>query len=102
MPPPESNLPPRDAPAAPLAEREVTTIVVGVLLAVFLASLDQTIIATALPAIAAEFRDAEHLSWVMSGYLLTATAATPIYGKLGDLYGRRILLTIAITVFAAA
>jgi len=95
-------LSPRDAPAAPLAEREVKTIVIGVLLAVFLAALDQTIVATALPAIAAEFRDAEHLSWVMSGYLLTATAATPIYGKLGDLYGRRVLLTIAITMFTLA
>lgn len=98
---------PRDSqpvPAAvqPLGEREVRTIVVGVLLAVFLAALDQTIVATALPAIAAEFGDAEHLSWVVSGYLLTATAATPIYGKLGDLYGRRILLTISILIFAAA
>jgi len=100
-------LSPRDsdpAPAGtqPLGEREVRTIVVGVLLAVFLAALDQTIVATALPAIAAEFRDAEHLSWVVSGYLLTATAATPIYGKLGDLYGRRLLLTISILIFAAA
>jgi EmrB/QacA subfamily drug resistance transporter len=87
---------------APLAEREVRTIIVGVLLAVFLASLDQTIVATALPTMAAEFQDVEHLSWIMSGYLLAATIATPVYGKLGDLYGRRTLLTIAIAVFVAA
>ena len=98
---PRDSHPASDA-VQPLGEREVKTIVVGVLLAVFLAALDQTIVATALPAIAAEFRDAEHLSWVMSGYLLTATAATPIYGKLGDLYGRRILLTISILIFATA
>ncbi|MCW5770417.1 MAG: MFS transporter [Rhodospirillaceae bacterium] len=78
------------------------TIVVGVLLAVFLAALDQTIVATALPTIAAEFHGGGHLSWVVSAYLLTATASTPIYGKLGDLYGRRLLLTIAILVFMAA
>lgn len=93
---------PRDNPAAPLADREVTTIITGVLIVVFLASLDQTIIATAVPAIAGEFRDVEHLSWVISGYLLTATAATPIYGKLGDLYGRRTLLAIAILIFTAS
>jgi len=96
-------LAPKDAPsAAPLAEREVTTIVIGVLLAVFLAALDQTIVATALPTIAAELRGADHLSWVVSAYLLTATVSMPIYGKLGDLYGRRALLTIATSIFTAA
>jgi EmrB/QacA subfamily drug resistance transporter len=93
---------PKDSPAAPLAEREVTTIVIGVLLSVFLAALDQTIVATALPAIAAEFHDGSQLSWVVSAYLLTATIAMPIYGKLGDLYGRRLLLTIAISIFMVA
>ncbi|MBL8664700.1 MAG: MFS transporter [Candidatus Odyssella sp.] len=87
---------------APLAEREVLTIIAGVLLAVFLASLDQTIVATALPTIAAEFQDVDHLSWIMSGYLLAATISTPIYGKLGDLYGRRTLLTTAIAFFVVA
>ena len=55
-----------------------------------------------LPTIAAEFKGVDHLSWVVSGYLLAATVSTPIYGKLGDLYGRRALLTIAISVFVAA
>lgn len=94
---------PKDSsPAAPLAERAVVTIIVGVLLSVFLAALDATIVATALPTIAAEFKGVDHLSWVVSGYLLAATVSTPIYGKLGDLYGRRALLTIAISIFVAA
>lgn len=93
---------PKDSAHAPLAERAVRTIVAGVLLSVFLAALDQTIVATALPTIAAEFKGVDHLSWVVSGYLLAATVATPIYGKLGDLYGRRTLLTVAISVFVAA
>lgn len=94
---------PKDSPShTPLAEREVLTIIAGVLLAVFLASLDQTIVATALPTIAAEFQGVDHLSWIMSGYLLAATISTPIYGKLGDLYGRRTLLTVAISFFVVA
>jgi EmrB/QacA subfamily drug resistance transporter len=80
----------------------VVTIIVGVLLSVFLAALDQTIVATALPTIAAEFRGVDHLAWIVSGYLLAATVSTPIYGKLGDLYGRRALLTVAISIFVAA
>jgi EmrB/QacA subfamily drug resistance transporter len=97
-----SRLSPKDGTPAPLAEREVITIISGVLLSVFLAALDQTIVATALPTIAAEFKGVDHLSWIVSGYLLAATVSTPIYGKLGDLYGRRTLLTIAISVFVAA
>lgn len=93
---------PRDSAQAPLAEREVRTIVIGVLLSVFLAALDQTIVATALPTIAAELRGVDHISWIVSGYLLAATVSTPIYGKLGDLYGRRALLTVAITIFVGA
>ena len=65
----------------------------------FLAALDQTIITTALPTMAAELGGVEHLSWVVSIYLLTATASTPIYGKLSDLYGRRRFLQGAIVIF---
>src|SRR5262249_47304995 len=54
------------------------------------------------PTIAAELKGVDHLSWIVSGYLLAATVSTPIYGKLGDLYGRRALLTVAISVFVAA
>src|SRR5258708_5836300 len=69
------------------------------MLGMFLSALDQTIVATALPRISADLQGVAHLSWVVSAYLLTSTAATPIYGKLSDLYGRKIMLQIAITVF---
>ncbi len=86
----------------PLAHAEVRTIVLGILLAMFLGALDQTIIATALPTIGRELSDVENLSWVVTAYLLTATAATPLYGKLSDIHGRRAMLLVAIAIFVAA
>ena len=74
-------------------------IVAGLTLGMFLAALEQTIVTTALPGIAAELKTAEHMSWVVSAYLLTSTAATPIYGKLSDLYGRKLMLQTAIGIF---
>ena len=71
----------------------------GVMLAMLLAALDQTIVATALPTIATDLHGLEHLSWVVTAYLLTSTIMVPIYGKLSDLYGRRMLFLVAITIF---
>jgi len=82
-----------------LSQAEIRTIIVGVLLAMFLAALDQTIIATALPTIGRELGDLEHLSWIVTVYLLTSTAVTPLYGKLSDSYGRRSIMLIGIVVF---
>jgi EmrB/QacA subfamily drug resistance transporter len=79
--------------------RETVIIIVGLLLGMFLAALDQTIVATALPRISSDLHGVEHLSWVVSAYLLTSTAATPIYGKLSDLYGRKLMLQAAIVIF---
>jgi EmrB/QacA subfamily drug resistance transporter len=96
---------PPPAPAsdhAPLAHAEIRSIVLGILLAMFLGALDQTIIATALPTIGRELADVENLSWVVTAYLLTATAATPLYGKLSDIHGRRAMLLVAIAIFVAA
>ena len=93
---------PSPAPPAPLTYRQTVVILAGLLLAFFLGALDQTSIATALPAIAGDLDGAEHLSWVFAGYLLTSTAATPIYGKLSDLYGRKLLLQAAFVIFLAA
>jgi EmrB/QacA subfamily drug resistance transporter len=87
---------------SPLAHAEIRTIVLGILLAMFLGALDQTIIATALPTIGRELADVENLSWVVTVYLLTATAATPLYGKLSDIHGRRAMLLIAIAIFVLA
>ena len=84
---------------AAASHREILRILGGIVLGMFLAALDQTIITTALPTMAAELGGVEHLSWVVSIYLLTATASTPIYGKLSDLYGRRGLLQGAIVIF---
>jgi EmrB/QacA subfamily drug resistance transporter len=85
---------------APLDHAAVRTIVLGILLAMFLGALDQTIVATALPTIGRELGDVENLSWVVSAYLLTATAVTPLYGKLSDIHGRRAMLLAAISIFA--
>ncbi|WP_341705505.1 MDR family MFS transporter [Ferrovibrio sp.] len=93
---------PPAAPAVPppaFSHREKIVVLVGLMLGMFLAALEQTIIATALPRIAADLGGAEHLSWIVSSYLLTSTAVTPIYGKLSDLYGRKIMLQTAIGVF---
>lgn len=64
-----------------------------------LASLDQTIVSTALPTIVADLGGLEHLSWVVTAYILTSTIAAPLYGKLGDLYGRRNMVFLSVTLF---
>jgi MFS family permease len=76
-------------------------IIVGVLVALFLAALDQTIVAPALPTIGSSLGNAEYLSWIVTAYLLTATAVTPLYGKLADLRGRRPVILGAIGIFVA-
>ncbi|MBF9196465.1 MDR family MFS transporter [Microvirga terrestris] len=86
-------------PSKALSQAEIRTIIMGVMLAMFLAALDQTIIATALPTIGRELGDLEHLSWIVTVYLLTSTAVTPLYGKLSDSYGRRTIMLIGIVVF---
>src|SRR3974390_2661316 len=76
-------------------------IIVGILLTMLLAALDQVMVATALPTIAEDLGDFENLSWVVTGNLLCATAATPLYGKLSDIHGRRTILLIAMGIYAA-
>src|ERR1700744_1146734 len=90
------------AGAMRFTHRETIIIIAGLMLGMFLSALDQTIVATALPRISSDLQGVGHLSWVVSAYLLTSTAATPIYGKLSDLYGRKALLLPSIAVFAAA
>jgi MFS family permease len=76
-------------------------IILGVLLTMLLAALDQVMVATALPTIAASLGDVENMSWVVTANLLCATAVTPLYGKLSDIHGRRSMILIAICVYAA-
>ncbi|HEY7830430.1 MAG TPA: MDR family MFS transporter [Solirubrobacteraceae bacterium] len=71
----------------------------GLLLVMFLAALDQTIVATALPTIVGDFGGLSHISWVVTAYLLAQTAVTPLYGKLGDMYGRKVVLQAGLVVF---
>jgi EmrB/QacA subfamily drug resistance transporter len=81
--------------------RQILTIMSGLMLGVFLASLDQTIVSTALPTIVGDFHRGDLLSWVITAYLLASTATTPLWGKAGDLYGRKRLFQLAIVVFLA-
>ncbi len=85
--------------ASTLDGRSKAVILVGVLLGLLLAALDQTIVSTAMPRIVAELQGLDLLSWVTTSYLLASTAMVPIYGKLSDLYGRKIILIFGIVVF---
>jgi EmrB/QacA subfamily drug resistance transporter len=71
----------------------------GLLLVMLLAALDQTIVATALPTIVGDLGGLDHISWVVTAYLLAQTAVTPLYGKLGDMYGRKVVLQFGLVVF---
>src|SRR5215510_16497351 len=79
--------------------QRVRLIFAALLLVLLLASLDQTIVSTALPTIVGDLGGLEHLSWVVTAYLLASTVVGPIYGKLGDLYGRKLVLQVAIVIF---
>jgi EmrB/QacA subfamily drug resistance transporter len=87
--------------AAPLDHATIRTIVAGIMLAMFLSALEQTIVAPALPAIGKSLGDVDNLSWVITAYLLALTATTPLFGKLSDIYGRRTILLLAIGIFIA-
>jgi EmrB/QacA subfamily drug resistance transporter len=89
------------AHARALSHPEVRSIVLGIMLAMFLGALDQTIVATALPTIGRHFSNLADLSWVVTAYLLTATAVTPLFGKMSDIHGRRVMMLIAIGIFVA-
>ncbi|THA78102.1 DHA2 family efflux MFS transporter permease subunit [Streptomyces sp. A0642] len=87
------------APGGERSTRSVLVAIGALLLGMLLAALDQTIVSTALPTIVSDLGGLEHLSWVVTAYLLASTAATPLWGKLGDQYGRKKLFQIAIVIF---
>src|SRR5680860_1003084 len=82
-----------------LSHRQILVVLAGLMAGMFLAALDQSIVGTALPRIVSDLGGLNHLSWVVTGYLLTATAVTPLWGKISDLYGRRLIFQTAIIIF---
>jgi EmrB/QacA subfamily drug resistance transporter len=86
---------------APPTPREVRTVFAGLMLALALASLDQNIVAVALPQIVSDLGGLHHLTWAVTSFLVTSTATTPLYGKLSDIYGRKPLFVVAIVIFLA-
>ena len=93
--------PSNDAPpaghAAPRGNIPLVIASVGLLL--LLAALDQTIVSTALPTIVTDLGGLDHLSWVVTAYILSSTVVAPLYGKLGDLYGRRVMVFVSVGLF---
>jgi EmrB/QacA subfamily drug resistance transporter len=90
------------APAEPgqgISHQRLLVIIGALLLGMLLAALDQTIVATALPTIAGDLHGLSHLSWVVTAYILASTASTPLWGKLGDQYGRKIFFQASIVIF---
>src|SRR3954447_11012148 len=79
--------------------RSVLLVVSGLMMVMLLASLDQTIVSTALPTIVGDLGGLEHISWVVTAYLLAITIVTPLYGKLGDQFGRKVVLQGALVIF---
>jgi EmrB/QacA subfamily drug resistance transporter len=89
------------APAAPSAGAQFLTVFPPIMLPMFLAVADQTIVATALPVIASGLGDIERASWVVVSYLIANTIAAPVYGRLGDTFGRRLMMFVALGIFMA-
>ncbi len=85
----------------PLTAAEMRTVFYGLMLGLFLSAVNQTIVATALPTIGRQFADFENLSWVIIAYLLSSTAVAPLYGKLSDIHGRRVVMLWALGLFIA-
>ena len=90
-----------DSPGAILDRRTLIPVFGALMLGMFLAALDQTIVSTALPTIVGDLGGLNHISWVVTSYLLASTASTPLYGKLGDMYGRKPVFLAAILIFLA-
>jgi EmrB/QacA subfamily drug resistance transporter len=82
-----------------MSQQRILVIIGALLLGTLLAALDQTIVATALPTIAGDLHGLSHLSWVVTAYLLASTVSTPLWGKLGDLYGRKVFFQASIVIF---
>src|SRR5262249_53837352 len=90
---------PPQASARALDRATALSIIIGIMLAMFLSALEQSIVAPALPTIGRALADADDLSWVVTAYLISTTVATPLFGTLSDIYGRRRMMLIAVGIF---
>jgi EmrB/QacA subfamily drug resistance transporter len=95
-PPPATS---SEASAAQARARSIRAVFAALILVLLLAALDQTIVSTALPTIVGELGGVTHLSWVVTAYLLSSTIVSPLYGKFGDIHGRKIILQVAVVIF---
>ena len=82
-----------------MSRNRILLVTAGIMLSLFLASMESTVVATAMPTIASELGGLEHYAWVFSAYMLASTTTVPLYGKLSDLYGRRKLYVLAMAIF---
>src|SRR5580704_12720456 len=98
---PAGGAPPGEAGAQWLTHKQIMIVLPGLLMAMLLAMLDQLVVGTALPRIVGDLGGVSHLSWVVTAYVLASTITTPLYGKLGDMYGRKKLFMVAIVLFLA-
>src|ERR1700739_4909861 len=101
-PPAEQRATAAALPVPPPGRSVFLTVFPSIMLPMFMAAVDQTIVATALPAIGATLGSLERVSWVVVGYLVANTIAAPVYGRLGDAIGRRRMMFTALAVFVAA
>ena len=88
-------------PTTELSDRDRSITMIGILTAMLLAALDQSIVTPAMPTIGGQLGDPQYLPWIVTAYLLTATAVAPLYGKISDIYGRRRTLYAALILFLA-
>ncbi|MGI8483207.1 MAG: MDR family MFS transporter, partial [Thermomicrobiales bacterium] len=96
---PASKVAPQGGSPGELSHRQILVIIGGLMAGMLLSALDQSIVGTALPTIVSDLGGLNHLAWVITAYLLTSTAATPLWGKISDLYGRRIIFQLTIIIF---
>jgi MFS family permease len=93
--------PPRTADPIPLSHKEIVTILIGLMMGMFLAALDQTVVSTAIRTIADDLNGFSLQAWATTAFLITSTISTPLYGKLSDMYGRKPFFLFAISIFIA-
>ena len=87
---------------AVMSHRQILLVIYGLMAGMFLSALDQTVVGTAIRTIGDDLHGLDQQAWVTTAYLITSTIATPIYGKLSDIFGRRPLYVFAITIFVSA